>query len=81
MVMSGTTCYASKLRALCLAKMKQVWNTDISSRSQFPFLDLAKKRFLNSGGVLDRTGHVPYDAYIELLGKYFCSFNPIVEFI
>ena len=81
MVIPGTTCHASKLRALCLAKMKQVWNTDISSRSQFPFLDLAKKRFLNSGGVLDRTGHVPYDAYIELLGKYFCSFNPIVEFI
>ena len=61
--------------------MKQVWNTDIASRCKFPFLDLAKKRFLNSGGVLDRTGHVPYDAYIELLGKYLCSFKPIVEFI
>ena len=49
--------------------MKSVW--DVNVGENFLFCDLAKKRFVNAGGKLDRQGCVPYDHYIALLGKTF----------
>ena len=71
LALSGTTDNHRKLRILCLSKMKSVW--DVSVGKNFLFSDLAKKRFVNAGGKLDRQGCVPYDHYIALLGKpFFC---------
>ena len=69
LALSGTTDNHRKLRILCLSKMKSVW--DVSVGKNFLFCDLAKKRFVNAGGKLDRQGCVPYDHYIALLGKTF----------
>ena len=71
LALSGTAENHRKLRILCLTKMKSVWDVNVSKK--FLFSDLAKKRFVDAGGKLDRQGCVPYDHYIALLGKpFFC---------
>ena len=69
MHVTGTPDSARKFRVICLSKMKQEWDTHIGKG--FPFKDLAKSRFVSNGGHLDRSGCVPYDEYIQLLGDHF----------
>ena len=62
LAISGTPENHHKLRILCLSKMKAVWDTQVGKG--FPFSDLARRRYVDAGGSLNRHGDVPYEPYI-----------------
>ena len=73
LAVSGTPDNHRKLRVLCLATMKQHWDSLVGKK--FPLSELGSKRYIAAGGRLDRQGSVPYDQYIALLGKVLVSWE------
>jgi len=72
-IVTGKPNEASKLRALCVSKMRQVWETQINSRGpSFLFWELCKRRFLSIGGAPDRHGFIPFGDYVDISGKKAC---------
>ena len=79
-VLTGTVDEAPKLRALCVAEMRKVWEQPINSKGPpFLFWELCKRRYLSCGGALDRHGFLTFQDYVEITGTrhvYFSVFKP-----
>ena len=68
-MVTGAIKEAPKLRALCVAQMRKVWEADINTKGpSFKFWELCKARFAFCGGVPDRHGFISYDEYVDYTG-------------
>ena len=69
-IVTGKPNEASKLRALCVAEMRKVWECQINTKGpSFQFWELCKRRFHSIGGAPDRHGFIPFQDYVDISGK------------
>jgi len=68
-IVTGALNEAPKLRALCVSKMRQVWEADINTKGpSYKFWELCKRRFKFCGGNPDRHGFISFQEYVDYTG-------------